>query len=103
MSTCRGPPPPRKIRLRGDTLVIGALATYSDLIRSRAVRHRLPMLVAASREVGGSQIQNRGTIGGNIANGSPAGDALPVLAGAEATGGLASQDGERRGAVPGEL
>ena len=42
------------------------------------------MLAAASREIGAVQIQNRGTIGGNIANGSPAGDTLPVLAAADA-------------------
>jgi hypothetical protein len=42
------------------------------------------MLVAASREVGGAQIQNRGTLGGNVANASPAGDTLPVLAAANA-------------------
>ena len=86
----------RRIRVQGDVLSIGALATYSDLIRSRAVRQRLPMLVAAAREVGGPQIQNRGTLGGNIANGSPAGDALPVLAAAEAVLVLVSADGERR-------
>jgi CO/xanthine dehydrogenase FAD-binding subunit len=54
------------------------------------------MLVAAAREVGGVQIQNRGTLGGNVANGSPAGDTLPVLAAAEAVVVLASADGERR-------
>jgi CO/xanthine dehydrogenase FAD-binding subunit len=42
------------------------------------------MLASAAREVGGVQIQNRGTIGGNVANASPAGDTLPVLAAAEA-------------------
>jgi CO/xanthine dehydrogenase FAD-binding subunit len=88
--------PLRKIRENGDVLSIGACATYTEIIRSRAVRRRLPMLVAASREIGGPQIQNRGTLGGNIANGSPAGDALPVLAAAEATVVLASADGERR-------
>jgi CO/xanthine dehydrogenase FAD-binding subunit len=86
----------RRIRLRDETLVIGALATYTDLIRSRLVRRLLPMLVAAAREVGGPQIRNRGTIGGNIASGSPAGDALPVLAVAEAMVVLAGSDGERR-------
>jgi xanthine dehydrogenase small subunit len=86
----------RRIRAKGDVLSIGALATYTDLIRSRAVRQRLPMLVAAAREVGGPQIQNRGTLGGNIANGSPAGDALPVLAAAEAALVLVCADGERR-------
>ncbi|OGG46525.1 MAG: hypothetical protein A3F84_15915 [Candidatus Handelsmanbacteria bacterium RIFCSPLOWO2_12_FULL_64_10] len=86
----------RAIRVRGDVLSIGALATYTQMIRSRDVRRRLPMMVAAAREVGGVQIQNRGTLGGNIANGSPAGDSLPVLAAAEATVVLASAIGERR-------
>ena len=51
------------------------------------------MLAAASREVGGVQIQNRGTLGGNIANASPAGDTLPVLAAADATVVLKSAAG----------
>jgi xanthine dehydrogenase small subunit len=74
----------RGIGVRNGMLRIGALSTYAEIIRSREVRRRLPMLVAASREVGAAQIQNRGTLGGNIANGSPAGDTLPVLAAAEA-------------------
>src|SRR5438309_11202609 len=86
----------RSITARGDGLSIGALATYTDLIRSPLVRTRLPMLVAAAREVGGVQIQNRGTIGGNVANASPAGDTLPVLAVADATVVLSSVRGERR-------
>ena len=86
----------RRITLRDDTLSIGALATYTSLIRSRLVRRRLPMLVSAAREVGGMQIQNRGTLGGNVANGSPAGDTLPVLAVAEAAVVLRSMDVERR-------
>jgi xanthine dehydrogenase small subunit len=86
----------RRITLRDDLLSIGALATYTAIIRSRLVRRRLPMLVAAAREVGGLQIQNRGTLGGNVANGSPAGDTLPVLAAAEAVVVLRSAQGERR-------
>ncbi|HET7241502.1 MAG TPA: FAD binding domain-containing protein [Gemmatimonadales bacterium] len=88
--------PLRRITLRNDTLRIGALATYTALLRSRLVRRRLPMLASAAREVGGMQIQNRGTLGGNVANGSPAGDTLPVLAAAEAVVVLRSVDGERR-------
>jgi xanthine dehydrogenase small subunit len=85
------------IRARGASLEIGALATYTQLVRSPLVQRRLPMLVAAAREVGGAQIQNRGTLGGNVANASPAGDTLPVLAVAEATVVLRSAaDGERR-------
>jgi CO/xanthine dehydrogenase FAD-binding subunit len=86
----------RTIRVRGDVLSIGALATYTDIIRSPLVRRRLPMLVAAAREVGGVQIQNRGTIGGNVANASPAGDTLPVLAASDATLVLQSADRTRR-------
>ena len=69
---------------KGLSLRIGALATYTEIITSPLVQRRVPMLVAASREVGGAQIQNRGTLGGNIANASPAGDTLPVLAVANA-------------------
>jgi CO/xanthine dehydrogenase FAD-binding subunit len=88
--------PLRRITLRNQVLRIGALASYTGLIRSRLVRRRLPILASAAREVGGVQIQNRGTLGGNVANGSPAGDTLPVLAVAEAVVVLRSVDGERR-------
>ena len=74
----------RSIALRGRMLSIGALATHSAIRRSPLVRTRVPMLAAASSEVGGVQIQNRGTIGGNVANASPAGDTLPVLAAMDA-------------------
>lgn len=80
----------------GQTLVIGALSTYTDVMRSAFLRDRLPMLVTAARLVGGVQIQNRGTIGGNIANGSPAGDTLPVFAAADAVVVVRSLRGERR-------
>jgi xanthine dehydrogenase small subunit len=86
----------RGISRRGDTLVLGALATYTAMIASTEVAAHLPMLIEAARQVGGPQIQNRGTVGGNIANGSPAGDSLPVLAAADAVVVLRSVDAERR-------
>ena len=87
----------RRIVDKDGVLSIGALASYTSIIRSRLVRQRVPMLVAASREVGGAQIQNRGTLGGNVANASPAGDTLPVLAAADAVVVLRSAaGGERR-------
>ncbi len=86
----------RGIRRRGEVLVIGALTTYTELIASPLVRRHLPILAEASCEVGSPQIQNRGTLGGNVANASPAGDTLPVLAVAEAMVVLRSVDGERR-------
>lgn len=85
----------RGISVERDVLTIGALATYTDLIASKLVQKRVPMLIAASKEVGGAQIQNRGTIGGNVANASPAGDTLPVLAAAGARLVLRSQSGTR--------
>ena len=79
----------------GGAVRIGALTTFTDIIKSALVQRRVPMLVAAAREVGGAQIQNRGTLGGNIANASPAGDTLPVLAAANARIVLRSASGER--------
>ncbi|MBC7791669.1 MAG: FAD binding domain-containing protein [Anaerolineae bacterium] len=86
----------RVIEKSNDALSIGALTTYKSIIQSKLVRKRLPMLISAAREIGGAQIHNRGTLGGNIANGSPAGDTLPVLAAADATVVMRSADAERR-------
>lgn len=86
----------RTISIHEDKLVIGALTSYTALMQSHLVAERVPMLVEASRLVGGVQIQNRGTLGGNIANGSPAADGVPVLAAADATVVMRSLDGERR-------
>ena len=86
----------RRIGMHGDVLSIGSLATYTSLTRSRLVRQRVPMLIEAARQIGGVQIQNRGTIGGNIANGSPAGDTLPVLAACDAVVVVRSASDERR-------
>lgn len=86
----------RGIGVNRGMLAVGALATFTQIIRSPLVRRRLPMLAAASREIGGAQIQNRGTLGGNIANASPAGDALPVLSAADALVVLRNVDRIRR-------
>ena len=75
---------------------IGALTTFAEIAKSPLVRRRLPMLAAAAREIGGRQIQNRATLGCNIANASPAGDSLPVLAAADAVVILRNAGGERR-------
>ena len=68
------------IRSHGDGSVsIGALATYNQMVRNQAVNQAAPSLIEAAKTVGAKQIQNRGTLAGNIANASPAGDTLPVL------------------------
>jgi CO/xanthine dehydrogenase FAD-binding subunit len=76
-------------------LSIGALATHTALQQHEIVRRRFPLLVAACATVGGVQIQNRGTIGGNIANASPAGDTLPPLAVYDAQVQVISKNGRR--------
>jgi xanthine dehydrogenase small subunit len=86
----------RGIAVHGSQLVIGAGTSYTAIMRSPIVQERLPILVKAASQIGGVQIQNRGTLGGNIANGSPAGDSLPVLAVANAVLALRSASAERR-------
>lgn len=77
----------------------GALTTWSDVVAAD-----LPPLFdglkAAAREVGGRQIQNRGTLGGNLCNASPAADGIPALLALDATVVLASRAGERRLPLP---
>ncbi len=85
----------RGISDEGDHLRIGALTTYTQLINSPLVRQHTPSLAAASRTIGAIQIQNRGTIGGNIVNASPAGDSLPVLAAFDAEVEIGSARGVR--------
>jgi CO/xanthine dehydrogenase FAD-binding subunit len=67
------------IRRVDDMLEIGAAEPYTGIIRSALAQQHVPALVAAARTIGAAQIQNRGTLGGNLANASPAGDTLPVL------------------------
>jgi CO/xanthine dehydrogenase FAD-binding subunit len=88
----------RGVALEGDGIVIGAATTYTAIRRSDVCREHLPALVEAAATIGAAQIQNRGTIGGNIANASPAGDTLPVLLALDATIEVGGPRGER--AVP---
>ncbi|MFH1131514.1 MAG: xanthine dehydrogenase family protein subunit M [Pseudomonadota bacterium] len=76
-------------------LRIGATCTHADLIRSDLVQKACPGLVQAASEVGAIQIQNRGTIGGNLSNASPAADLPPPLVAAGAKVELASTKGTR--------
>ncbi|MBN8721424.1 MAG: xanthine dehydrogenase family protein subunit M [Acidobacteria bacterium] len=69
----------RTITEENECLKIGALTTYTQLVNNEQVKKYAPTLVDASLTIGAVQIQNRGTLGGNIVNASPAGDSLPVL------------------------
>ncbi len=85
----------RGIALDGDAVTLGALTTYTEIRRSAVCHEHLPVLVEAAATIGAAQIQNRGTLGGNVANASPAGDTLPVLLAADASFVLGSARGER--------
>lgn len=75
---------------------VGALTTYTDVRRSDMLARHFPMLGRAARETGGIAIQNRGTVGGNIANASPAADTPPALLAYGAEVELVSASGARR-------
>jgi xanthine dehydrogenase small subunit len=75
--------------------VIGALTTYAELRRSPLIAEFLPAFADAAATIGAAQIQNRGTIGGNAMNASPAGDMLPLLLACDAQLVAGKGDGER--------
>jgi CO/xanthine dehydrogenase FAD-binding subunit len=75
----------KAVRRVGEALEIGAAEPYTGIIQSADATRYVPALVAAARTIGAAQIQNRGTLGGNLANASPAGDTLPVLLAYDAT------------------
>jgi CO/xanthine dehydrogenase FAD-binding subunit len=83
------------IRATSGGLTIGALVDHTRVHTHAVVRREFPLLAEACRTVGGIQIQNRGTLGGNIANASPAGDTFPALAVYGAEVRLASKGGRR--------
>lgn len=85
-----------RVEWDGDELRIGALATMADLRESAVARAAHPLIAEAASAVGAAQIQNRATVGGNIANGSPAGDTLPVWLALDAEIELTSNRGARR-------
>jgi carbon-monoxide dehydrogenase medium subunit len=85
----------RGIALEDGAVAIGALTTYTEIRQSAVLGEHLPALVDAAATIGAAQIQNRGTIGGNVINASPAGDTLPVLLAVGADMVLGSASGER--------
>jgi CO/xanthine dehydrogenase FAD-binding subunit len=83
------------IQVDADVLKIGALATVNDLLHSDEVRRHLPLLAACSETFGSHQIRNLATVGGNIANASPAADLTAALVALGAAVTLGSRSGER--------
>jgi CO/xanthine dehydrogenase FAD-binding subunit len=85
----------RGIEVTNEHVTMGALTTYTDVQANAVLREEFPMLCQAARETGGLAIQNRGTLGGNIVNASPAADSPPALLGYDAALELFSASGSR--------
>jgi CO/xanthine dehydrogenase FAD-binding subunit len=86
----------RQIEVFAHEIQIGAGCTYTDLRVHHIVRQEFSLLASAATWTGGIANQNRGTLGGNIVNASPAADSLPALLAYEADLILVSARGERR-------
>ena len=86
----------RRVETFPSEIRIGAGCTYTDLREHEVVEREFPMLAKAAGWTGGIANQNRGTLGGNIVNASPAADSLPALLAYEAELILVSARGERR-------
>lgn len=79
-----------------DAVTIGALTTYADVLQHPLLLAEFPLLCRAAEQTGGAATQNRGTLGGNIANASPAADSPPALLVYDAELELMSARGSRR-------
>jgi OHCU decarboxylase len=86
----------RRIELSDVEVTIGAACTYTDIREHAVIVKEFPLLAAAASWTGGIANQNRGTLGGNIVNASPAADSLPALLVYEVELILVSARGERR-------
>jgi CO/xanthine dehydrogenase FAD-binding subunit len=86
----------RRIDVSDNEIGIGAACTYTALRQHKILEREFPLLTSAARWTGGIANQNRGTLGGNIVNASPAADSLPALLVYEAELILVSARGERR-------
>lgn len=84
-----------EIPMVGTGVLIGAGITFSEVVESQFMRENFEGLWEACHSVGAPQIRNRGTVGGNLANGSPAADAAPPLLALNGKLKLSSLDGER--------
>ena len=86
----------RRVEDRGDRLYLGAGAAHARLLEHPAVRRRLPVLAQALAVLGSPPVRNMGTLGGNLATASPAGDCLPPLYVLGAEVDLVSRGSSRR-------
>ena len=85
----------RGIEVTDSQVTLGALTTYTEVQQEKTLQAEFPMLCQAASETGGLAIQNRGTLGGNIVNASPAADSPPALLAYDAELELVSLAGAR--------
>ncbi len=85
----------RGISATPEHVVLAAMTSYTQVLRSELLQREFPMLCRAAAETGGTATQNRGTLGGNIANASPAADSPPALLAYDAELELVSARGAR--------
>jgi len=85
----------RGIEVTASQVTLGALTTYTEVQQEKVLQAEFPMLCQAASETGGLAIQNRGTLGGNIVNASPAADSPPALLAYDAELELVSLAGAR--------
>ncbi len=83
------------IKIAANSMHIGALMTIADIVKSDEIQTHFSLLIAAAKLFASHQIRNLATIGGNIANASPAGDLTAVLLALNATITLGSEEGRR--------
>ncbi len=91
----------RGIKEAGDTVVIGAMTSENELIKSSIIQARVPLLADAAKMIADPQVRNRGTIGGDIAHGDPGNDHPALAIAVEASFVLEGPKGRRTVAADG--
>lgn len=89
----------RGVRVEGTEMAIGAATTATDLLRDSLIAKQAPIMAAVADRMASAQIRNVATVGGNLANASPAGDLISPLLLLDAELVLAAADGRRNVAV----
>jgi aerobic carbon-monoxide dehydrogenase medium subunit len=85
----------RGIRIEGDSLVVGAMATHAEVAASNTVRSEVPLVAEVAGKIGDRQVRHRGTLGGSMAHADPAGDLPAVAVALDATFVVYGPSGQR--------
>jgi len=69
----------KKIQIKKGNIILGSLVTFAEILDSQLIKEKAPILYQMAEVMGGPQIRNRATIGGNIVNAAPCADSVPAL------------------------